>query len=90
MIIVTNPGTAHGKISMVRINFFPFILLSLVKIAKNIAKAICKVVATNVHVIVHVNTLKNVSRHSDNVTSRIKFSKPTQLSKLRGGALYRL
>src|SRR5699024_7456847 len=84
----TKAGTAHGSISTVRIVRLNLIRLSLTKSAKNKPSTICKVVARNVQTIVHVNTLKNVSFQMPIVNKSVKFLKPTQFNKFRGGALY--
>src|SRR5699024_7165295 len=81
----TNAGTAHGKISTVRIVRLNLIRLSLTKSAKNNPRTICKVVAKNVHTIVHEKTLKNVSFQIPIVNKSLKFSKPTQFNKFLGG-----
>src|SRR5690625_1152281 len=87
--IETKPGTAHGKINMVRISFLNLTGLSLTSTARNKPRAICKVVATNVQTIVHENTLKNVFFHNGTVMRLLKFSNPTQSTKCRGGELYK-
>src|SRR5690625_4641571 len=87
--IDTNPGTAHGKIKIVRIVFLNFTLLSFARIAKNRPNAIWNVVATSVQIIVHEKTLINVFFQSGTVRRFLKLSKPIQSTKCLGGELYR-
>src|SRR5690625_8009877 len=86
--IDTKAGTPHAKIRKVRIVRLNLLRLSLTNKAKKKPSNTCNVVATTVQTIVHVKTLINVSFHIPTFVNALKLSKPTQLNKLRGGALY--
>src|SRR5690554_1171394 len=87
IMIVTNPGTAQGKMKTVRIKRLNLRRGSFTRIDKNIATAIDNVVARNVQISVQDKTLTNVPLNSVIVKRSIKFLNPTQSSSARGGAL---
>ena len=83
--IVTNPGTAHGRIKIVRIIGLKRKSFWLTRIASNTPTVHCRVVASSVHTTVHCRTSKKVERQMDNVKMLMKFLNPTQSTSFAGG-----
>lgn len=59
--MVTNPGTAHGKIKMVRISGLKRRSFWFTRIANNTPTVHCRVVASSVHTTVHCSTSRKWS-----------------------------
>src|SRR5690625_3674787 len=87
--MVTNAGTAHGKISNVRIMSLPFNSFWFTKSARKTLSAICKVVATNVQIMVQAKTFKKVSRQTLIVNNFLKFARPIQSVNAAGQLWYK-
>ncbi|SSN11116.1 Uncharacterised protein [Klebsiella pneumoniae] len=88
--MVTNPGTAHGKIKMVRISGLKRRSFWFTRIANNTPTVHCRVVASSVHTTVHCSTSRKVERQMERVKILIKFFSPTQSTSFAGGVWYRL
>ena len=88
--MVTNPGTAHGKIKMVRISGLKRRSFWLTRIANNTPTVHCRVVASSVHTTVHCSTSRKVERQMERVKILTKFFSPTQSTSFAGGVWYRL
>src|SRR5699024_5473073 len=87
--IVTNAGTAHGKISNVRIMALPFNSFWFTKSARKTPSAICKVVATNVQMMVQAKTLRKVSRQTLIVNNFLKYEKTIKSVNAAGKLWYK-
>src|SRR5688572_28608881 len=88
--MVTKPGTAHGKISTVRISALKRKSFWFTRIASMTPTVHCSVVASTVQTTVHCNTSSKVERQILSVKILIKFLNPTQSTNLAGGVWYKL
>ena len=83
--MVTKPGTAHGKIKMVRISGLKRKSFWFTRIASSTPTVHCSVVASSVQTTVHCSTSKKVERQIESVKILMKFLNPTQSTSLAGG-----